>query len=55
MTLADFFGATTVVGTYELNDGKVYITMNGGTQAYLIGKDHCIDGGMLYGRMCKKP
>jgi hypothetical protein len=52
---ADFFGATTVVGTYELNDGKVYVTMNGATQAYPIGKDGCIDGGMLFGRMCKKP
>lgn len=45
-----------MVGKYEVKDGKVYITGgNGGqTQAFRIDEKGCIDGGMLFGTMCRR-
>lgn len=48
------WGIAEMVGSYEAGDGKVYITMNGVTMAYPIDKKGCIDGGMMYGTICKK-
>jgi hypothetical protein len=46
-----------MVGRYEVKDGKVYITggKGGQTQAFRIDDKGCIDGGMLFGTLCKKP
>lgn len=45
-----------MVGKYEVKDGKVYITggKGGQTQAFRIDEQGCIDGGMLFGTMCRK-
>lgn len=42
------------VGTYKVEDGKVYITMGGQTHAMKIDDEGCIDGGPLLGKVCKK-
>lgn len=42
------------VGSYKVEDGKVYITLGGQTQALRINDQGCIDGGMLLGVACKK-
>lgn len=49
-------GITQLVGKYEVKDGKVRISMADGApaQAFSIDKNGCIDGGMLFGKLCKK-
>lgn len=42
-----------VVGSYEVKDGKVYLTGNGRTEAYEIDDKGCILLGPL-GRACKQ-
>lgn len=42
------------VGRYTVEDRKVYITFAGQTQAMRIDAAGCIDGGLLFGRACKK-
>lgn len=42
------------VGSFKVEDGKVYITFAGQTQAMRIDDSGCIDGGLLLGRACKK-
>lgn len=44
----------TIRGTYEVKDGKVAITMGGQTQVFPILEDGCIDGGLFFGKACKK-
>lgn len=45
-----------MVAKYEVKDGKVYVTggKGGQTQALRIDENGCIDGGMLFGTLCKK-
>jgi hypothetical protein len=45
-----------MVGKYEVKDGKVYISpVEGGpVQALRIDDKGCIDGGMVFGTLCKK-
>ncbi len=45
---------STRVGTYKLEDGKVYITAANDTQAFKFDHAGCIDGGFLFGTLCKK-
>lgn len=45
---------TTQVGTYSVEDGKVYLTIGGQTQALKLDGRNCIDGGPLYGRLCRQ-
>lgn len=42
------------VGSFKVEDGKVYVTFAGQTQAMRIDDSGCIDGGLLLGRACKK-
>jgi len=42
------------VGSFKVEDGKVYLTFAGQTQAMHIDDGGCIDGGPLFGRACKK-
>lgn len=42
------------VGSFTVEDRKVYITFAGQTQAMRIDDAGCIDGGLLFGRACKK-
>lgn len=45
----------TVAGTYEVRNDRVHITHSGATEVYPIDRDGCIDGGWVYGRLCKRP
>lgn len=45
---------STRVGTYELKDGKVYITAANDTQAFAFNDKGCIEGGFLFGTLCRK-
>jgi len=45
---------STRVGTYKLERGKVYITAANDTQAFRIDEHGCIDGGFLFGTLCKQ-
>ncbi|SBV35350.1 conserved exported hypothetical protein [uncultured Stenotrophomonas sp.] len=49
-------GIAQVVGKYEVKDGKLRISMSDGTpsQAFVINDKGCIEGGMLFGTLCKK-
>jgi hypothetical protein len=40
-------------GTYEVDDDRVHITVDGETQTLAINDDGCIDGGMMIGVLCK--
>lgn len=44
----------TLRGTYKVEDGKVAITMNGQTLVFTILENGCIDGGLYFGKVCKK-
>lgn len=52
----DFMGSL-MVGKYEVKDGKVYISNDktGQTQAFRMDDKGCIDGGMVFGALCRKP
>lgn len=41
------------VGEYKLEDGKVYISNAGQTAAMRIDGKGCIDGGFMFGTLCK--
>lgn len=45
---------STRVGTYKLEEGKVYITSANDTQAFRFDAKGCIDGGFLFGTLCKE-
>jgi hypothetical protein len=45
---------STRVGTYKLEDGKVYITAANDTQAFKFNAQGCIDGGFMFGTLCKQ-
>jgi hypothetical protein len=45
---------STRVGSYKLEDGKVYITAANDTQAFRFDKNGCIDGGFVFGTLCKR-
>ncbi len=49
----DLLGATQV-GTYKVEDRKVYITIGGQTQALRIDDKGCLDGGVMLGVQCRK-
>lgn len=48
-----FAGA--VRGTYKVEDGKVAVTMNNQTMVWPIDDKGCIDAGLMFGTVCKKP
>lgn len=45
---------STRVGTYTLEDGKVYISAGNETHAFKFDDAGCIDGGFLFGKLCRK-
>jgi hypothetical protein len=45
---------STRVGTYKLEDGKVYVTAANETQAFKFNAKGCIEGGFLFGTLCRK-
>lgn len=47
------FGGT-VRGTYEVEDGKVAITLSGQTMVFPIDDKGCIKAGLMFGTVCKK-
>lgn len=50
---AHFMGQT-AAGSYDVKDGKVYIEMDGDTQVFQIDDKGCIEGGLLFGTVCKR-
>lgn len=50
---AHFMGQT-AVGSYDVKDGKVYITMDGDTTVFPIDNNGCIEGGFVFGTVCKR-
>ncbi len=45
---------STRVGTYKLEEGKLYITAANDTQAFKFNDHGCIDGGFIFGTLCKQ-
>jgi hypothetical protein len=45
---------STRVGTYRIEDGKVYVTTGNDTQAFRFDANGCIDGGFAFGTLCRQ-
>ncbi|MEC9358913.1 MAG: hypothetical protein VX836_13715 [Pseudomonadota bacterium] len=45
----------TKLGTYEIKDDKVHITVAGDTRVFAIDDDGCIIEGVVFDKLCKKP
>jgi hypothetical protein len=44
----------TRVGSYELKDGELYISSHNEVRAFKFDAHGCIDGGFLFGGLCKQ-